>query len=159
MEWLNDVWEVYSSEIVPILITALSGLFVAVIIWIKGVLKVNIEFKKMELDQLKKIEEREDLKPHLEELKKFIELDKKTTAGLADLIGYVFLQTDLQPEVKNTIENRLNSIKNEDAINNVIDLEKKLKKAEDIIKSYEVKLDKPKLIKEEVKTKVNKIRG
>jgi len=159
MEWLNEFWEIYKGDIMPVILTFITLSITALGLWIRTKLKVDAELAKENVKHLKNIENKEDLKPQIVETSEKVNKLSNELNKVAELVGYVFLQTDLQPVVKDEIKKRLGDIKIGESYEKIKKLESELEFYKKELESIEVKKMQPKEIKKVVDNTISKIRG
>lgn len=101
--WLVDIWSAYSDVIVP----ALMALVVAMITWLAIKIKADAKFNRakaeLQIEELKKINAKEDTRPELDTLKNELEDLKQTIRYLAEMINEAFQNSTLDESVKDSL--------------------------------------------------------
>ena len=101
--WLVDIWAGYSDVIVPALITLLVAMITWIAIKIKADAKVNQAKSELQIQELKKLNDREDTRPELNTLSAEIEDTKQSVRYLAEMFDKVFQNSTLNEETKNEL--------------------------------------------------------
>ena len=68
-QWLVDIWSAYKDVIIPALVTLAVALLTWVALKIKTDAKVNQAKAELQIQELKKLNEREDTRPELDVMK------------------------------------------------------------------------------------------
>lgn len=101
--WLVDIWSVHKDVIVPALVMVLTALLTWVAIKIKADAKYQQAKSELQIQELKKLNEREDTRPELNTLSKEIEDTKQSIRYLAEMFDKVFQNSTLTEETKNEL--------------------------------------------------------
>lgn len=101
--WLVDVWAVNKDVIVPALIMVLTALLTWIAIKIKADAKYQQAKTELQIEELKKLNEREDTRPELNTLSAEIEDTKQSVKYLAEMFDKVFQNSTLTEETKNEL--------------------------------------------------------
>ena len=101
--WLVDIWAGYSDVIVPALITLVVAMITWIAIKIKADAKVNQAKSELQIQELKKLNDREDTRPELNTLAAEIEDTKQSVRYLAEMFDKVFQNSTLNEETKNEL--------------------------------------------------------
>ena len=101
--WLVDIWAGYSDVIVPALITLIVAMITWIAIKIKADAKVNQAKSELQIQELKKLNDREDTRPELNTLSAEIEDTKQSVRYLAEMFDKVFQNSTLNEETKNEL--------------------------------------------------------
>lgn len=167
-EFFMNFWEVYKGEITPIL----TMLIVALLTYFINTLRVNIKMgvKKDSalIGGLNAISNREDLKPEIKSMNSELVDTKKELLNLkegfvelADLMEYIFTNTDLTPKIKENISVKVSKMKNQTADKLLTELIEERDTLKDQVKAFEIiKKEEAKVIIEKVEKKAKeRIRG
>lgn len=106
--WLVDIWAVNKDVIVPALVMVLVALLTWVAIKIKADAKYQQAKAELQIQELKKLNEREDTRPELNTLSAEVENTKQSVRYLAEMFDKVFQNSTLDENTKN----ELNLLKN-----------------------------------------------
>lgn len=101
--WLVDIWTVNKDVIVPALVMVLVALLTWVAIKIKADAKYQQAKSELQIQELKKLNEREDTRPELNALSAEIEDTKQSVRYLAEMFDKVFQNSTLNEETKNEL--------------------------------------------------------
>ena len=101
--WLVDIWAVNKDVIVPALVMVLVALLTWVAIKIKADAKYQQAKSELQIQELKKLNEREDTRPELNALSAEIEDTKQSVRYLAEMFDKVFQNSTLNEETKNEL--------------------------------------------------------
>lgn len=101
--WLVDIWTVNKDVIVP----ALVMVAVAILTWIAIKIKADAKYQQakteLQIQELKKLNDREDTRPELNTLSSEIEDTKQSVRYLAEMFDEVFQNSTLNEETKNNL--------------------------------------------------------
>lgn len=101
--WLVDIWAVNKDVIVP----ALVMVAVAILTWIAIKIKADAKYQQakteLQIQELKKLNDREDTRPELNTLSAEIEDTKQSVRYLAEMFDKVFQNSTLNEETKNEL--------------------------------------------------------
>lgn len=119
---LLEIWETYKGEITPALITIILGLLGYLANTLRVNIKLGVKKDTALISGITAISNREDLKPEIKTLTEDVVDTKKEifnlregVTELADLLEYVFSNTDLKPSVKENISVKVSKMKNQTA--------------------------------------------
>ena len=101
--WLVDIWAVHKDVIVPALIMVLTALLTWIAIKIKADAKYQQAKAELQIQELKKLNDREDTRPELNTLAAEIEDTKQSVRYLAEMFDKVFQNSTLNEETKNEL--------------------------------------------------------
>jgi cell division protein FtsB len=101
--WLVDIWAVHKDVIVPALIMVLTALLTWVAIKIKADAKYQQAKSELQIQELKKLNEREDTRPELNTLSAEVEDTKQSVRYLAEMFDKVFQNSTLDENTKNEL--------------------------------------------------------
>lgn len=101
--WLVDIWAVHQDVIVPALIMVLTALLTWIAIKIKADAKYQQAKAELQIQELKKLNDREDTRPELNTLAAEIEDTKQSVRYLAEMFDKVFQNSTLNEETKNEL--------------------------------------------------------
>lgn len=101
--WLVDIWAAYSDVIVPALVTFAVALITWIAIKLKADAKVNQAKAELQIEELKKLNEREDTRPELNSLSAEVEDVKQSNRYLAEMFDLVFQHSTLDENTKNEL--------------------------------------------------------
>jgi hypothetical protein len=101
--WLVDIWAVNKDVIVP----ALVMVAVAILTWIAIKIKADAKYQQakaeLQIQELKKLNDKEDTRPELNTLSAEIEDTKQSVRYLAEMFDKVFQNSTLNEETKNEL--------------------------------------------------------
>lgn len=101
--WLVDIWTVHKDVIVP----ALVMVAVAILTWIAIKIKSDAKYQQakteLQIQELKKLNEREDTRPELNSLSAEVEDVKQSNRYLAEMFDLVFQHSTLDENTKNEL--------------------------------------------------------
>lgn len=101
--WLVDIWMVNKDVLVP----ALVMVAVAILTWIAIKIKADAKYQQakteLQIQELKKLNDREDTRPELNTLSTEIEDTKQSVRYLAEMFDEVFQNSTLNEETKNNL--------------------------------------------------------
>ena len=101
--WLVDIWTVNKDVIVPALVMVLVALLTWVAIKIKADAKYQQAKSELQIQELKKLNEREDTRPELNTLSAEVENTKQSVRYLAEMFDKVFQNSTLDENTKNEL--------------------------------------------------------
>ena len=101
--WLTDIVVVNKDVIVPALVMVLTALLTWVAIKIKADAKYQQAKTELQIQELKKLNDREDTRPELNTLAAEIEDTKQSVRYLAEMFDKVFQNSTLNEETKNEL--------------------------------------------------------
>lgn len=101
--WLVDIWAAYSDVIVPALVTLAVALITWIAIKLKTDAKVNQAKAELQIEELKKLNEKEDTRPELNTLSTEVEDTKQSVRYLAEMFDKVFQNSTLDENTKNEL--------------------------------------------------------
>jgi hypothetical protein len=101
--WLVDIWAVNKDVIVPALVMVLVALLTWVAIKIKADAKYQQAKSELQIQELKKLNEREDTRPELNTLSAEVEDTKQSVRYLAEMFDKVFQNSTLDENTKNEL--------------------------------------------------------
>ena len=101
--WLTDIVVVNKDVIVPALVMVLTALLTWVAIKIKADAKYQQAKTELQIQELKKLNDREDTRPELNTLSAEIEDTKQSVRYLAEMFDKVFQNSTLNEETKNEL--------------------------------------------------------
>lgn len=102
-EWLVNIWTTYSDMIVPALVTLMVAMLTWLAITIRADAKARAAKADLELEALKKINEKEDTRPELEAVKTELADLKQANTCLAEMFNLVFQNSTLDEETKTSL--------------------------------------------------------
>lgn len=101
--WLTDIIVVNKDVIVPALVMVLVALLTWVAIKIKADAKYQQAKTELQIQELKKLNDREDTRPELNTLSAEIEDTKQSVKYLAEMFDKVFQNSTLDENTKNEL--------------------------------------------------------
>ena len=101
--WLTDIIVVNKDVIVPALVMVLTALLTWVAIKIKADAKYQQAKSELQIQELKKLNEREDTRPELNTLSAEVEDTKQSVRYLAEMFDKVFQNSTLDENTKNEL--------------------------------------------------------
>ena len=85
-QWLIDIWGAYKDVIIPALVTLAVALLTWVALKIKTDAKVNQAKAELQIQELKKLNEREDTRPELDVMKQELQKLEQSNKYLGEII-------------------------------------------------------------------------
>ena len=101
--WLVDIWAAYSDVIVPALVTLAVALITWIAIKLKADAKVNQTKAELQIQELKKINAREDTRPELDVMKQELQRLEQSNRYLGEMFDLVFQNSTLNQETKDSL--------------------------------------------------------
>lgn len=102
-QWLIDVWGAYKDVIIPALVTLAVALLTWLTLKIKTDAKVNQAKAELQIQELKKLNEREDTRPELDVMKQELQKLKQSNKYLGEMFDLVFQNSTLNQETKDSL--------------------------------------------------------
>ena len=102
-QWLIDVWSAYKDVIIPALVTLAVALLTWVALKIKTDAKVNQAKAELQIQELKKLNEREDTRPELDVMKQELHKLEQSNKYLGEMFDLVFQNSTLNQETKDSL--------------------------------------------------------
>lgn len=102
-QWLIDVWSAYKDVIIPALVTLAVALLTWVALKIKTDAKVNQAKAELQIQELKKLNEREDTRPELDIMKQELQKLEQSNKYLGEMFDLVFQNSTLNQETKDSL--------------------------------------------------------
>lgn len=102
-QWLVDTWSAYKDVIIPALVTLAVALLTWVALKIKTDAKVNQAKAELQIQELKKLNEREDTRPELDVMKQELQKLEQSIKYLGDMFDLVFQNSTLNQETKDSL--------------------------------------------------------
>ena len=102
-QWLVDIWGAYKDVIIPALVTLAVALLTWVALKIKTDAKVNQAKAELQIQELKKLNEREDTRPELDVMKQELQKLEQSIKYLGDMFDLVFQNSTLNQETKDSL--------------------------------------------------------
>ena len=102
-QWLIDTWGAYKDVIIPALITLAVALLTWVALKIKTDAKVNQAKAELQIQELKKLNEREDTRPELDVMKQELQKLEQSNKYLGEMFDLVFQNSTLNQETKDSL--------------------------------------------------------
>ena len=102
-QWLIDTWGAYKDVIIPALITLAVALLTWLALKIKTDAKVNQAKAELQIQELKKLNEREDTRPELDVMKQELQKLEHAIKYLGDMFDLVFQNSTLNQETKDSL--------------------------------------------------------
>lgn len=109
--WLVDFWTVYGDMITPVLVTVALALLTSLALKIKSDAKTNAAKADLQIQALKDVANREDNKPQLEQQAQEIADLKRVVTHQSEMINLAFQNSNLTPEIKDSLTSLSNKIK------------------------------------------------
>ena len=109
--WLVDFWTVYGEMITPVLVTVALALLTSLALKIKSDAKTNAAKADLQIQALKDVANREDNKPQLEQQSQEIAELKRVVTYQSEMINLAFQNSNLTPEIKDSLTSLSNKIK------------------------------------------------
>lgn len=110
-QWLVDFWTVYGEMITPVLVTFALSIITYIALKIKTDAKVNAQKADLQIQALKDVSNREDLKPQVMGLTQEVDALKTSVALLGEMISVAFQNSTLDSETKAALSTISNKIK------------------------------------------------
>ena len=102
-QWLIDMWGAYKDVIIPALVTLAVALLTWVALKIKTDAKVNQAKAELQIQELKKLNEREDTRPELDVMKQELQKLEQSNKYLGEMFDLVFQNSTLNQETKDSL--------------------------------------------------------
>ena len=102
-QWLIDVWGAYKDVIIPALVTLAVALLTWLALKIKTDAKVNQAKAELQIQELKKLNEREDTRPELDVMKQELQKLEQSIKYLGEMFDLVFQNSTLNQETKDSL--------------------------------------------------------
>lgn len=102
-QWLIDIWGAYKDVIIPALVTLAVALLTWVALKIKTDAKVNQAKAELQIQELKKLNEREDTRPELDVMKQELHKLEQSNKYLGEMFDLVFQNSTLNQETKDSL--------------------------------------------------------
>ena len=102
-QWLIDTWGAYKDVIIPALITLAVALLTWLALKIKTDAKVNQAKAELQIQELKKLNEREDTRPELDVMKQKLQKLEQSNKYLGEMFDLVFQNSTLNQETKDSL--------------------------------------------------------
>ena len=102
-QWLIDIWSAYKDVIIPALVTLAVALLTWVALKIKTDAKVNQAKAELQIQELKKLNEREDTRPELDVMKQELQKLEQSNKYLGEMFDLVFQNSTLNQETKDSL--------------------------------------------------------
>ena len=102
-QWLIDVWGAYKDVIIPALVTLAVALLTWLTLKIKTDAKVNQAKAELQIQELKKLNEREDTRPELDVMKQKLQKLEQSNKYLGEMFDLVFQNSTLNQETKDSL--------------------------------------------------------
>lgn len=102
-QWLVDIWGAYKDVIIPALVTLAVALLTWVALKIKTDAKVNQAKAELQIQELKKLNEREDTRPELDIMKQELQKLEQSNKYLGEMFDLVFQNSTLNQETKDSL--------------------------------------------------------
>ena len=98
-----DIWSAYKDVIIPALVTLAVALLTWVALKIKTDAKVNQAKAELQIQELKKLNEREDTRPELDVMKQELQKLEQSNKYLGEMFDLVFQNSTLNQETKDSL--------------------------------------------------------
>lgn len=102
-QWLIDIWSAYKDVIIPALVTLAVALLTWVALKIKTDAKVNQAKAELQIQELKKLNAREDTRPELDVMKQELQRLEQSNIYLGEMFELVFQNSTLNQETKDSL--------------------------------------------------------
>ena len=102
-QWSIDIWGAYKDVIIPALVTLAVALLTWVALKIKTDAKVNQAKAELQIQELKKLNEREDTRPELDVMKQELQKLEQSNKYLGEMFDLVFQNSTLNQETKDSL--------------------------------------------------------
>ncbi len=102
-QWLVDIWSAYKDVIIPALVTLAVALLTWMALKIKTDAKVNQAKAELQIQELKKLNEREDTRPELDVMKQELQKLEQSNKYLGEMFDLVFQNSTLNQETKDSL--------------------------------------------------------
>ena len=102
-QWLIHIWGAYKDVIIPALVTLAVALLTWVALKIKTDAKVNQAKAELQIQELKKLNEREDTRPELDVMKQELQKLEQSNKYLGEMFDLVFQNSTLNQETKDSL--------------------------------------------------------
>ena len=102
-QWLIDIWGAYKDVIIPALVTLAVALLTWVALKIKTDAKVNQAKAELQIQELQKLNAREDTRPELDVMKQELQKLEQSNKYLGEMFDLVFQNSTLNQETKDSL--------------------------------------------------------
>lgn len=102
-QWLVDIWSAYKDVIIPALVTLAVALLTWVALKIKTDAKVNQAKAELQIQELQKLNAREDTRPELDVMKQELQKLEQSNKYLGEMFDLVFQNSTLNQETKDSL--------------------------------------------------------
>lgn len=102
-QWLIDIWSAYKDVIIPALVTLAVAILTWVALKIKTDAKVNQAKAELQIEELKKLNDREDTRPELNKMGDELDNLKQSNRYLGEMFDLVFQNSTLNQETKDAL--------------------------------------------------------
>ena len=102
-QWMIDIWAAYKDVIIPALVTLAVALLTWVALKIKTDAKVNQAKAELQIEELKKLNAREDTRPELDVMKHELQRLEQSNRYLGEMFDLVFQNSTLNQETKDSL--------------------------------------------------------
>lgn len=102
-QWLIDIWGAYKDVIIPALVTLAVAILTWVALKIKTDAKVNQAKAELQIEELKKLNAREDTRPELDIMKQELQRLEQSNRYLGEMFDLVFQNSTLNQETKDSL--------------------------------------------------------
>ena len=102
-QWLIDIWSAYKDVIIPALVTLAVALLTWVALKIKTDAKVNQAKAELQIQELQKLNAREDTRPELDVMKQELQKLEQSNKYLGEMFDLVFQNSTLNQETKDSL--------------------------------------------------------
>jgi hypothetical protein len=102
-QWLVDIWMAYKDVIIPALVTLAVALLTWVALKIKTDAKVNQAKAELQIQELKKLNDREDTRPELDCMKEELKKLEQSNRYLGEMFDLVFQNSTLNQDTKDSL--------------------------------------------------------
>ena len=153
-----DIWNTYSNDVIPVLITIALALLTWIAIKIKSNAQLTQAKTELQIKALQEVANREDNKPQLEEQSQQINSLTGAVMYLGEMMNEAFQNSSISPEVKENIKICLDKIKygsQEDLVKSLQEQNAKLLEQVSAL-TEQVTTKAAETVTEEVKTRVRR---
>lgn len=102
-QWLIDVWMVNKDVLVPALVMVATAILTWIAIKIKADAKYQQAKAELQIQELKKINAREDTRPELDVMKQELQRLEQSNRYLGEMFDLVFQNSTLNQETKDSL--------------------------------------------------------
>ncbi len=149
METLKNIWTTYKGDVIPVIVTGLLLIVSALFVYIASKIKTQGYKDEAQAKALSELNAKESVEPAVKEtkdevtkLKETINVLKDSVFYLAELFNTAFQESSLSPEVKDSLNNLCNRVKNGVSEEVIASLQSEIDKYKELYEQTKETLDK-----------------